>query len=112
MIATVQFMYTLAVHAIKGHFMDKQQIDENRMTVIEQLEAIVSYVNKFEVLTQKDEAALNSLCNMVVSLTQHVQEMDSAQKKRIQLMNELANAYNELEESHKKFADKIKAKSA
>lgn len=105
-------MYTLAVHAITGHFMDKQQIAENRMAVIAQLEAIVSYMNKFEVLTQKDEAAFSNLCNMVMGLTQHVQEMDSAQKKRIQLMNELANAYNELEESHKKYAEKIKAKSA
>jgi hypothetical protein len=105
-------MYTLAVHAITGHFMDKQQIAENRVTVIGQLEAIASYLNRFEVMTQKDEAAFNNLCNMVMGLTQHVQEMDSAQKKRIQLMNELANAYNELEESHKKFADKVKAKSA
>ncbi len=92
--------------------MDKQQMAENKMTMVEQLEAIASYIGRFEVLTQKDEAALNGLSNMVAGLTQYVQEMDSAQKKRIQLMNELANAYQELEESHKKFADNIKAKSA
>jgi hypothetical protein len=92
--------------------MNNEQMAENKKTIIEQLEAIVSYVMKFEVLTQKDEAALSELMNIVNTLTLHVYDMDVAQKKRIQLMNELANAYSDLEESQKKFADKVKAKSA
>jgi hypothetical protein len=91
--------------------MDNEQMAEHRKTIIEQLEAIVCYVSKFEVLTQKDEAALSELRNIVNTLTLHVYDMDAAQKKRIQLMHELANAYNDLEESQKKFADKVKSKS-
>jgi hypothetical protein len=90
--------------------MDNERMAENRKTIIEQLEAIEGYVNKFEVLTQKDEAALTELRNIVNTLTLHVYDMDAAQKKRIQLMNELANAYSDLEESQKKFADRVKAK--
>ena len=91
--------------------MDNEQMAENRKTIIEQLEAIVGYVSKFEVLTQKDEAALAELRNIVNTLTLHVYDMDAAQKKRIQLMHELANAYNDLEESQKKFAEKVKSKA-
>lgn len=91
--------------------MDNEQMAEHRETIIEQLEAIVSYVSKFEVLTQKDEAALSELRNIVNTLTLHVYDMDAAQKKRIQLMHELANAYNDLEEAQKKFADTVKSKA-
>ena len=91
--------------------MDKEQMAEHRKSIIEQLEAIASYVSRFEVLTQKDEAALSGLHSIVNTLTLHVNDMDAAQKKRIQLMSELANAYSDLEESHKKFADEVKVKT-
>ena len=91
--------------------MDKDRVEEHQKSVVEQLEAIAKYVDKFSVLTQKDEAALMELVNTVNALTLRVQEIDMAQKKRIQLMNELANAYNDLEDSHKKFADNVKVKT-
>lgn len=91
--------------------MDNQQVDANRKLINDQLEAVSLYVGQFEVLTQKDEAALTDLLGLVNSLTQRIREMDAAQKRRIELMNELAKAYGELEESQKRFADKVKVRS-
>jgi len=84
---------------------------EYRQIIDEQIEVIRAYISGFELLVPKDETALGELGDMMKALAQHVKAMDEARLKRKQLMEELNRAYGELEESHKKFAESVSAKT-
>ena len=82
---------------------------EIRKSIEEQLGIIKAYVDGFELFIPKDETALGELCELMKVVAQRVKEMDEARIKRKHLLGELNRAYSELEESHKKFAENVKA---
>jgi|GEM_PF-3914099 len=82
---------------------------ETRKSIDEQLGIIKAYVDGFELFVPKDETALGELSELIKAVAQRVKELDDARIKRKHLLGELNRAYTELEESHKKFAENIKA---
>lgn len=84
---------------------------EYRKNIYAQVDMLKAYVEKFEVFVAKDEAALKELCDMMGAIVCRVAEIEDAHVKRIQLMNELSRACSELEESQKKFIEKVNVKA-
>jgi ATP-dependent helicase/DNAse subunit B len=82
---------------------------EIRNNIDEQLETIKAYVDGFELFVPKDETALGEIGELVKAVVARVKELDEARLKRKHLLGELNRAYSELEESHKKFVENIKA---
>ncbi len=87
--------------------METQKSAEYRKNIDEQIDIIRSYINGFELFVPKDETALGELSDMVVAIVQRVKDADDARLKRKRLMDELNRAYVDLEESHKRFAEKV-----
>ncbi len=89
--------------------METQKSAEYRKNIDEQIEIIRSYISGFELFVPKDESALGEISDLIAAMVQRVKDADDARLKRKRLMDELNRAYVELEESHKRFAEKVNA---
>lgn len=88
--------------------METQKSAILKKAIDEQIEIIKSYVDGFEVSVPRDEAALGDIGEILKTVAQRVKEMDEARVKRKQLMDELNEAFVELERSQKQFAESVK----
>jgi archaellum component FlaC len=84
--------------------METTRSRELRKSIDEQILAIKSYVDGFELSVPKDEAALGEIGEILKTVAQHVKEMDEARIRRKRLVGELSKALGELEDSQDQFA--------
>ncbi len=81
---------------------------ELKRSLDEQILLIKSYVDGFELFVPKDEASLGEIGEILKVVAQRIKEMDEARIKRKRLMGELNNAFIELEDSQKRFAESVR----
>jgi ATP-dependent helicase/DNAse subunit B len=88
--------------------METPRSAEQRRTIDEQLQAIKACVDGFELFVPKDETALDEIAGLMQAVVLKIAEMDEARLKRKRLMAELDRAFSDLEDSQKKFVEKVK----
>ncbi len=88
--------------------METPRSAEQRQTIDEQLQAIKACVDGFELFVPKDETALGEIADLMKAVAERIKGLDESRIKRKQLMAELDRAFSDLEDSQKKFVEKVK----
>jgi hypothetical protein len=87
--------------------MGSEFADQCKTSIKAEIKNIIDFVDKFESLSGKDEQSLAEILVMANNMSKRVHEIDLAHKKRIELTKELMKTLNELEDSHKNYANKF-----
>jgi len=85
--------------------MDERRTDEQKEQIGNELDQIRAYVAGFRVCSAKDEQALAQVLAMLRDVRSATVAIEAAHQRRIQLMEELAKAVADMEQSHRSFAE-------